>query len=89
MLPRFTVDNGKFIIHKRRIDYYCEQYNYNEQTGLLESVVNGSKYDKYISEDFHRFYHDETGRLLSYQYKKPNGEYSQVFMVAKRKRRMV
>ena len=89
MLPRFTVDDGKFIIYKKEIDYYCEQYSYNEQTGLLESVVNGSKYDKYISEDFHRFFHDETGRLLSYQYRKTNGEYTHVFMIAKRKRRMV
>lgn len=87
MLPNHSWAVGRF--EKKNIELYCEEYCYNEQTGLLESVLHGTKWNQYISENYYRFYHDETGRLLSYQYEMANGDYSPIFTVAKKKRRMI
>lgn len=81
----FFLSNGPFVIDSQKSIFYAEQYTYDEQTGLLESVISGDKYKEYISEYSYRFFHDEAGCLVTYQ----NIETGTIREIAKKKQRMI
>ena len=85
LLPNFLSRGGKYTVENKSCVYYGEQYSYNDETGLLESIIMGGKFNDYVRGHSYRFYHDETGRLISYQ----DIETGTLREIAKRKRRMV
>ena len=47
---------------------YGEQYSYDDETGLLESVVSGQKMNDYLSEYSYRFFHPITPKKYFLKY---------------------
>ena len=85
--PDFSLTGDTFTVNKKRCFYCGEQFSYNEQTGLLESVIIGQKMGikSFEDSDSYRFFHDEIGYLVSYQ----NIKTGTLREIAKRKRRMI
>ena len=84
ILPSFSFAGDKVLIDKKGCYFTGEQYSYNEQTGLLDTVVHGTKMN-HTFEYSYRFIHDETGRVVAYQ----NIERGTLREIAKRKQRLV
>lgn len=87
-LPGYSSTGAKFVIDKSACLFYGEQYFYDEETGLLESVLSGQKMNGCASEYAYRFYHDPSGHLVSYQHI-GNGEDSPLRIIPKKKQRIV
>lgn len=84
ILPSFSFAGDKVLIDKKGCYFTGEQYSYNEQTGLLDTVVHGTKMN-HTFEYSYRFIHDETGRVVAYQ----DIERGTLREIAKRKQRLV
>lgn len=66
MLPAYWIGDGT-TLDLRKCTFYAEDYSYDAENGLLLSVRNGEKTDALAFETAYRFYHDDEGRLSSYQ----------------------
>lgn len=87
-LPGFSFTGGKFLCDKNACLYYGEQFFYDEESGLLDSVISGQEMNGCSSEYSYRFCHDSAGRMVSYQ-RIENEEDSPLRMIPKKKRRLV
>lgn len=87
IVPNFSLAGDKLVVtkNKKRCYFTGEQYSYNEETGLLDTVVYGDKLNAFISEYSYRFFQDENGKLVSYQ----DIERGTLREIAKKKQRFV